>query len=72
MIEYSMMLDEIKRVVRKEKNKIIMCGDYNAKSPVWFSPQKNGRGKELIDLSNLLDLRSINNRPDATCVRAQG
>lgn len=34
-----------------------------------IKPMRNGLG---IDLSNLLDLRLINNRPDATCVRAQG
>lgn len=66
------MLDEVKRVIRKEKCKTIICGDFNAKSPTWFSPKENGRGRELVQMANLLNLRLINDRPEATCVRVQG
>lgn len=71
-VEYIEMLDEIKTIVKKEIHKVIVCEDYNAKSPVWFASLEDRRGKKLIELTNLLDLRLANNSPDATCIRPQG
>ncbi|GAB1867324.1 Endonuclease/exonuclease/phosphatase domain-containing protein [Camponotus japonicus] len=70
--EYEEMLNEIKKLITKEKRNTIICGDFNAKSPLWSCRNENSRGKALIDLTNMLDLRLINEGSIATCVRPQG
>lgn len=69
---YEEMLDEIKSTIRRENRNIIVCGDFNAKSPMWSSKSENNRGRCLIDLANTLDLRLLNEGAAHTCVRPQG
>lgn len=70
--EYEQLLHEIRQIVIQVKNNIVICGDFNAKSPLWSSRVENSRGKDLALLANMLDLRLINNGAVATCVRPQG
>lgn len=69
---YEEMLDEIKSIILKENRNTIVCGDFNAKSPMWSSTSENNRGRCLIDLANTLDLRLLNEGAAYTCVRSQG
>lgn len=70
--DYEEMLNEIKSIITKENRNTIVCGDFNAKSPLWSSKRKNNRGRDLIDLANTLDLRLLNEGAVDTCVRSQG
>lgn len=70
--EYEQLLQEIRLVVTQEKNNIVICGDFNAKSPLWSCKIEDHRGKDLESLVNMLDLRLINEGSVATCVRPQG
>lgn len=71
-MEYEEMLNEISLVVSRIKSGIVLCGDFNAKSPMWSSKIEDKRGRELIELANMLDLRLVNVGSAATCVRTQG
>lgn len=71
-VEYEEMLDEIKSTIMRENRNTIVCGDFNAKSPMWSSKRTNNRGRCLIDLANTLDLRLLNEGAAYTCVRSQG
>lgn len=70
--EYEELLHEIRGVVTKVKSKVIVCGDFNAKSPAWSDKTENKRGKELLDMMDMLGLRLVNIGTSATCVRPQG
>ncbi|EFN60834.1 hypothetical protein EAG_00376, partial [Camponotus floridanus] len=70
--EFQDMLNEISLIILKEKSNIILCGDFNAKSHMWSSKIEDRRGKELIELANMLDLRLVNVGSVPTCVRTQG
>ncbi|XP_072759886.1 uncharacterized protein [Anoplolepis gracilipes] len=63
------MMEEI---IRQLGNRVVICGDFNAKSPLWGSLYTNYRGSLLEDLAAELDLRILNNGAEPTCVRPQG
>ncbi|EFN74720.1 hypothetical protein EAG_11354, partial [Camponotus floridanus] len=69
---FDQMLDEIRFVVTQEKNNIVICGDFNAKSYLWSSGSEDARGKSLVETTDTLDLRLVNEGNTATCVRTQG
>lgn len=66
------MLREIHMIVSKVKSGIVICGNFNAKSPMWSAKSEDKRGKDLVELANMLDLRLVNVGSAATCVRPQG
>lgn len=70
--DFEEMLHEIRMIVTREKNNIVLCGNFNAKSPLWSSKIEDARGKDLIETVNMFDLRLINKGSVATCVRPQG
>ncbi|KAI2800448.1 hypothetical protein BLOT_012954 [Blomia tropicalis] len=49
-----------------KKQPLIMCGDFNARSPLWFDNITNGNGFKLQDIFNLFELLIHNNR-SPTC-----
>ncbi|EFN62146.1 hypothetical protein EAG_13724, partial [Camponotus floridanus] len=69
---FELMLNEIRLLVTQEKNNTIICGDFNAKAHLWSSRVEDARGKDLIEMAHMLNLRLINEGNIATCVRPQG
>lgn len=66
------MLDEIEMVINKQGALIIICGDFNSKSPYWGATSLDTRGQILEEWSSTYDLCLINIGNTATCVRPQG
>lgn len=52
--------------------RILIGGDFNARSTVWGDRRTNGRGELMLDIMSELDLRVLNVGNAPTCVRAQG
>ena len=52
--------------------KLLILGDFNAKSSAWGSPNTNARGHALVEWATSLDLRLLNSGDTNTCVRWQG
>lgn len=70
-------LEELEDCLRQcksinSKAKILLGGDFNAKSPLWGSNRKNRRGDILEEWAATMDLRVLNAGGAATCVRPQG
>lgn len=70
--EYNMLLDEITSILGNRMNKIILGGDFNAKSPLWGPTNLDGRGLLLSNWAAERDLRIVNICNTPTCVRPQG
>lgn len=70
--EFLEFLEELSDSVHDLDGKIIMCGDYNAKSVLWGSPITDTRGEhiERWAAANDFCLANIGNSP--TCVRPEG
>ncbi|KMQ85987.1 reverse transcriptase [Lasius niger] len=71
--KYLEALDELEDIIRASNRKrIIICGDFNAKSPLWGSRILDRRGSYLEDWAagNGLWVANVGNTP--TCVRPQG
>lgn len=58
--EYEHILDELMYEVQKRGKEAIICGDLNAKSPHWGSPQSDKRGDMLADWISSLNLNVCN------------
>lgn len=71
--EFLEFLDNLGEEVRRVGGKrIIICGDFNAKSVTWGSPKTNKRGEFVEVWAAESDMRLINTGLEPTCVRAQG
>ncbi|XP_018364243.1 PREDICTED: uncharacterized protein LOC108761948 [Trachymyrmex cornetzi] len=55
-----------------QTQKMIILGDFNARSKLWDVRNFNVKGEMVIDLANALNVRLINKRYVSTCVRTQG
>ncbi|XP_067118882.1 uncharacterized protein [Centruroides vittatus] len=54
-------LNELNNTVQHHsKFPILIMGDFNVKSPIWFSPIEDPRGSKLVELMNSLGLQSLN------------
>lgn len=69
---FILLLHDIKELVRKLKNRIVICGDFNAHATHWGSRYTSRRGTLLNDVMSELDLRLANIGNSPTCVRPQG
>lgn len=65
-------LDELSDTIRDLSGKMIVCGDFNAKSVLWGSPDTNIRGEYVEEWAAAHDLRIANIGNSPTCVRSQG
>lgn len=68
---FLLAMDELSDLVVKAKNKVIISGDFNAKSSVWASRTTDVRGELVEEWSAECELRLINAGAVPTCVRAQ-
>lgn len=65
-------LEELSEAVRDLNGKVILCGDYNAKSALWGFPVTDTRGAYVEKWAAACDLRLQNTGNSPTCVRPQG
>jgi len=65
-------LDELRDFYLAIEGPVILCGDFNARSPLWGDFKCNYRGDILEEWSAELDLRLCNDGEQFTCVRLQG
>lgn len=71
--EYTEFLKNLGDAIQEFANsKLLVGGDFNARSSVWGDRRTNGRGELLLELMLGLDLRVVNVGSDPTCVRVQG
>lgn len=52
--------------------RVIIAGDFNARSVAWGDRRTNGRGDLLAETMAALDLRIVNEGDAPTCIRPQG
>lgn len=76
--EHNMVLDEFTSILGNRMDKIILGGDFNAKSPLWGANSLDGRGVLLSEWAAERDLRIVNEgnpyvlpRITPICVRPQ-
>lgn len=67
-------LDEITRFIQTNRNmgKLLILGDFNAKSTTWAERRTDPRGRLVEDWAAMLDLRLLNWGSTPTCVRESG
>lgn len=74
--KYLEALDELEDIIRISRKKIIICGDFNAKSlnanPLWGSRTLDNRGSYLEDWAAGNELQVVNIGNSPTCDRQQG
>lgn len=71
--EYLEFLDELDAALRNRKfHKIVVCGDFNAKSVLWGSSRTDSRGALLEEWAAENELRLVNVGCEPTCIRPQG
>ncbi|XP_029669880.1 uncharacterized protein LOC115239477 [Formica exsecta] len=71
--EYLEALDELDDVYQRiGKQKLLLCGDFNARSPQWSASSPNRKGKYLEEWAAQNDLRLLNTGIKPTCIRPQG
>lgn len=66
------ILEDINGCIRTLPGPFVVCGDFNAKSAFWGSPDTNRRGDLLERWAASFDFRLLNWAGVHTCVRAQG
>jgi len=66
------ILSELEEAIRTAGDKVVLCGDFNSKSPLWGSRVEDWRGKILWKWANEVGLRIANVGKTPTCVRPQG
>lgn len=59
-IDYERILDEIMVEVGTSGREAILCGDFNAKSPLWGSPMTDHRGEEITEWTAAKNMVTIN------------
>lgn len=69
--EYSRRLDIVMEEARRQRKKLILCGDLNAKSEAWGAPAMDSRGELVSEWIAALDLSVINDGTVPTFVRGQ-
>lgn len=73
LAELEEFLDELGAAVgRAGSNKILILGDFNAKSTAWGSPRTDVRGEEVEDWMVTSGVVILNRGSTNTCVRQQG
>jgi len=70
--EYNALLDELTATLASRLDKVILCGDFNAKSRLWGSGITNAKGFLLSSWAAERDVRIVNEGNIPTCVRLQG
>lgn len=69
---YNAILKEIGNFIANRGNKILVCGDFNAKSVAWGCNKDDRRGILLEQWASESDLAICNKGDTPTCVRPQG
>lgn len=70
--DFNNALDELSGALSNRVDKLIIGGDFNAKSFLWGSQRTDGRGLLLTRWAAERDLRIVNVGNTPTCVRPQG
>ncbi|XP_072751966.1 uncharacterized protein [Anoplolepis gracilipes] len=70
--EFIAFLSELKDAVRALGDRVLVCGDFNAKSAMWGARLTDRRGHLVEDWAAELELRIQNVGRVPTCVRPQG
>lgn len=70
--KYLEALDELEDIIRILRKRIIICGDFNAKSTLWGSRTLDSRGSYSEDWAAGNELQVVNMGKTPTCVRQQG
>ncbi|XP_046736548.1 uncharacterized protein LOC124405569 [Diprion similis] len=68
--DFERQLDELEAQARALGNRILIAGDFNAKSPLWGSERWDDRGRIVADFLARLDLIPINTGEAPTWKRA--
>ncbi|KMQ92649.1 reverse transcriptase [Lasius niger] len=69
---YLKALEELENTIRTLGRRVIICGDFNAKSPLWGSRALHNRGSYLEDWAAGIGLQVANEGTTPICVRPQG
>lgn len=72
LMEYNAFLDELNGTLGSQMDKVIICGDFNAKACLWGSNSTDGKGFLLSSWTAERDIRIITIGNTPTCVRPQG
>lgn len=67
--EVERVLEELAQSVRARTGEIIICGDFNAKSPTWGAEREDKRGRILEEWMASLGLETANRGREPTCTR---
>ncbi|XP_046424448.1 uncharacterized protein LOC124181695 [Neodiprion fabricii] len=59
-IDFEAQLDRLKASIRTASGRIIVAGDFNAKSPSWGSSKLDPRGQAVVEFLARLDLHPVN------------
>lgn len=65
-------LDDLERLTRINRGKIVICGDFNAHSKTWGNSHTDREGELVKEWAAACDLRLLNSGKTATCIRTQG
>lgn len=65
-------LDDLSAIAGQFNEKLIICGDFNAKSAFWGCPRTDGKGRLIEEWAAEYDMRLVNTGNTPTCVRPQG
>lgn len=70
--EFMLLLSQLENLIRQRKNlRTIICGDFNAKNPIWGGEQKCDRGEKLAEFCAALDLIVLNTDEHPTFRRGE-
>lgn len=70
--EYAAALDAMGQICSDRTERLIVCGDFNARSLTWDSGLTNWRGELVEEWAALGELRLLNVGRNPTCIRQQG
>lgn len=70
--EYDAFLNDLSVMLSSRTDKVVVAGDFNAKSNLWGSNVTNQRGLQVVRWAAERDLRILNEGNAPTCVRSQG
>lgn len=65
-------LDEMSHLVIDKKKRVVICGDFNARSLTWDPTLTNYRGELVEEWAASCELRLLNIGREPTCIRHQG
>lgn len=72
MTKFKQTLGELSNLVGSNPNRVLICGDFNARSASWGCNSENRRGEILEAWCSELNLVVVNSGREPTCVRPQG